>query len=291
MAQLTLLIQRISPTHRNNCVSLSFYTGSCRMVKPDTSRRIAVYSALTVSLSLLALFMGIKLGGRNSPIDLVSQPAPPCMPQSVPALAVQTSPQSEPAPKGLYFSPGPADGTDTARMAAQRFAGGGEPRPPLPMYSLHAAAKAGIQPTDTGRYMYYTVNGDKTTAAVTVIFDSATNSSHMGSTAISPAPNIVQILDRLAALPRVRAGSFEARLLTFQTPPGNMYPVFWLKSDSGPQDDLFYAFRTYYTSGIEPEKFYALEEIQNLLVPRRAAASTTSLTAGAPASNPARGGQ
>ncbi len=60
-------------------------------------------------------------------------------------------------------------------------------------------------------------------------------------------------------------GKYETRLLSIRTVAGNTFPVFWLKADSGPADDLYYAYRKYYDSGVEVETFYKLEELLKLL--------------------------
>jgi hypothetical protein len=239
-------------------------------------RHFSPYIALAAGC-VLVLTLSFKLNtaysqntaNSTAPVTQVNTPATTTTPQSLPPAlrqtiaSTQTAPATAPTPKGLYFVPGPPDGPDIVRTAAQRVVG--VTHTPLPMYTLMAADGAGVPPTDASRFIYYIISGGQTVASVNVNIDPATGTASRGLMTSGGTDNSAQALDRLAALERVSAGSYEARLLSIRTRAGNTFPVFWLKADSGPQDDLYYPYRTYYDSGIKPETFYKLDALLNLL--------------------------
>ncbi len=149
------------------------------------------------------------------------------------------------------------------RQSASRAAGNWQE--PLPVYTLMASQGPDLAPVNANGFMYYSVVDGKTVAAITVNVDPVTGTARRGLMTSGGTDTSAAALQRLAKQEKVRAGSYEARLLTIRTAAGNTFPVFWLKADSGPQDDLYYPYRKYYDSAVQPETFYKLEDLLKLL--------------------------
>ncbi len=184
---------------------------------------------------------GLSAGGANSAANTIETPAG------------QT--------KGLYFSPGPANGEDIARRElrlplpnVQIDAATVKIRPGLPSYTLPTDAYGvpTVNVTKEGQldfapvldtWMYLVESGGKVVSEATERIASpgvARSSSYGAGRAAATA----QMLDQAAALDRVQAGRYEARVLVvFGSRNTRSMPqrtdVLWLKSDSGGPDLIY----------------------------------------------------